>query len=117
MKINVIFFSRSLQSLDFAKKKADIFKKVVTDTCKKYAFSELMKEKEKRTKGENLIYKNLDIQTYLVSDKINSRDAIFLFKVRTQMLDVRKNYRIIGHVSYVFPIHTLNTDSKNTVKY
>ena len=72
--------------------KEDVFKKVVTDACRKYTFTELMKEKEKRKKGENLNYKKLNMQTNLVSDKIISRDAIFLFKIITQMLDVCKNY-------------------------
>ena len=91
-----------------------------------------MKEKEKCKKGENLNYKKLNMQTYLVSDKINSRDAIFLFKIRTQMLDVRKNYEskyennmtcqlCLSHTDTQQDIITclaLNTENRKiTVKY
>ena len=52
----------------------------------------LMKGKQSREKGENLHYKNLEIQSYLLNEKFKYRDALFLFKIRTEMLDVRKNF-------------------------
>ena len=77
---------------EISRKKEDSFKKEVTKACKKFTFNMLMKEKQKREKGENLHYKNLEIQSYLLNEKFKYRDAIFLFKIRTEMLDVRKNF-------------------------
>ena len=51
-----------------------------------------MHEKEKRSKGENINYNKFEMQSYLINENLKSRDAIFLFKIRTQMLEVRKNY-------------------------
>ena len=51
-----------------------------------------MEIKERKEKGRNLIFDKLKMQPYLFSDKLNSNEAIFLFKIRSRMLDVRKNF-------------------------
>ena len=40
-----------------------------------------------------LNYKKLEIQNYLLSDKITVNEAKLLFKIRTNMLEVRMNYK------------------------
>ena len=77
---------------DIAKKKEQVFKKQVIKALKLYTFNKLMIEKGKREKGENINYSRFEMQKYLVNEKFKSRDAIFLFKIRTQMLEVRKNF-------------------------
>ena len=125
-------FEISASFENIAKMKEELFKKEVTNACQKYTFKELMKEKEKREKGENLTYKKLDMQSYLYCDKIKSRDAKFLFKIRTEMLDVRKNFetKYQNNTCMTCPVCHSHTDTqqelincsalntrKNTVRY
>ena len=77
---------------EIAKIKENVFKKRVTKACRTYSFNKLMEIKERKEKGRNLVFDQLKIQPYLYSDKLNSKEAIFLFKIRSQMLEVRKNF-------------------------
>ena len=69
------------------------FKKVVKEACKSYTFKLLMKDKEKHKKGSKIIYNILEMQTYLKTDKITTKEAKLLFKIRTDMIEVKKNYK------------------------
>ena len=44
-------------------------------------------------KGNKLHYAKLDIQNYLISDKLTTHEAKLLFKIRTNMLDFRVNFK------------------------
>ena len=52
-----------------------------------------MAEKAKHKKGRKLKYNKLEIQKYLITDKISTKEAKLLFKVRTEMIEVRQNYK------------------------
>ena len=52
-----------------------------------------MKAKEGHKKGKQVKYRKLEIQRYLISDKITVKEAKLLFKIRTEMIDVRENYK------------------------
>ena len=58
-----------------------------------YVFKKLIKLKEGHKKGSKIKYKKLEIQKYLLSDKISVKEAKLLFKIRTEMLDVRQNFK------------------------
>ena len=75
----------------------------------------LMTEKERKEKGENLKYKNLDIQPYLLNEKFKSRDALFLFKIRTEMLDVRKNFKNKFMNNMTCPACQSHTDTQQDI--
>ena len=51
------------------------------------------REKSENSKGRMLNYTKLEIQNYLKSDKISVKEAKLLFKIRTNMLEVRINYK------------------------
>ena len=72
--------------------KPDMFKKKVNLACREYSFKKLLKEKGKHSKGSQVKYVEFEIQSYLKSDKITTKQAKLLFKIRSNMLDVRSNY-------------------------
>ena len=71
--------------------KEDLFKKKVTKACRNYSFKKLVNSI--RSKGNNLVYNELKMQNYLVSNKLNSNEAKFLFKIRCRMLGVKENFK------------------------
>ena len=82
------------KSFDEIKKiKVELFKKKVAKAGRKYSFSKLINEKEGHKKGNNLKYNGLKMQKYLISDKFTTKEAKFLFKIRTNMLDVKANFK------------------------
>ena len=78
----------------------DMFKKKVIEACKKYTLRNLLlkqekrREKSKESKGNKLEYNKLELQNYFKSNQINLKEAKILFKIRTNMLEVKKNYKI-----------------------
>ena len=80
----------------------DSFKKIVILACKKYSFNNLLlkqtkrQEKSENSKGNKLKYSKLQMQNYLSSSKITMKEAKLLFKIRTNMLEVKKNYKRKG---------------------
>ena len=100
---------------EIAKKKEKAFKKDVTNACKVYSFNKLLKEKEKRSKGENLIYKKFEMQSYLLNKNFKSRDATFLFKIRTEMIEVRKNYEHQFKNNMTCPVCHSHTDTQQSI--
>ena len=59
---------------------------------KKVACRYLNEEKNRKSKILNLKYSELKIQNYFITNKINSKRIIILFKARTRMLNVSHNY-------------------------
>ena len=76
-----------------SKIKVEVFKKKVAKAGRKYSFDKLMTEKERHKKGNLLKYNNLKLQNYLKSDKFTSTEAKFLFKIRSNMLNVKANFK------------------------
>ena len=72
--------------------KKEQFKGLVKMKCKKVAFTELTKEKETKSKIKHIQYKSLQIQPYLVSNKINLRRKKLIFKIRTRMIATADNF-------------------------
>ena len=60
---------------------------------KSKAFEDLLDLQSKLTKGENLMYGNLEIRSYLTSNQINSKQAQSIFRIRTRMTNVKNNYK------------------------
>ena len=52
-----------------------------------------MTEKKEHKKGKFLKYNNLKLQNYLKSDKFTTTEAKFLFKIRSNMLNVKSNFK------------------------
>ena len=71
--------------------KKEAFKGLVDSKIKEVAFSNLNKEKEKRSKVRNLKYKKLKLQNYLASKEINVRRKKLIFKIRTRMIETPEN--------------------------
>ena len=57
------------------------------------AKQEKRRQKSEHSKGRRLTYKKFEVQNYLKSEKINVNEAKLLFKIRTNMLEVRNNYK------------------------
>ena len=82
------------ESLDkISKMKLETFKKKVLKAGRKYSFDKLMIEKNKHKKGKLLKYNDLKLQNYLKSDKFTTVEAKFLFKIRSNMLNVKANFK------------------------
>ena len=94
---NPIEISMTLEEIQSMKETT--FKKKVLEACKKATFKQLLLKQQKRrdesdrSKGNKIKYKRFGLQTYLKSDKISATEAKLLFKIRTNMLDVKNNYR------------------------
>ena len=56
------------------------------------AFKYLNMLKEGHNKGDNLLYKKLECQKYLLSNELNLNEKSLLFKLRTRMTNVRSNF-------------------------
>jgi hypothetical protein len=69
------------------------FKTLVATKCREAAFKHLMDLKTSHSKMASLDYEELKIQPYFVDKTINSNDAKLLFKFRTRMVRVKRNYR------------------------
>ena len=72
--------------------KKEQFKCLVKLKCKKVAFKELSKVKETKSKVKHIQYNSLQIQPYLVSNKINLRRNKLIFRIRTRMIATADNF-------------------------
>ena len=68
------------------------FKKCLKRNLLRAAFQYLNKLRLGHSKGKNLIYGKLECQQYLLSNELNITEKLLLFKLRTQMTDVRANF-------------------------
>ena len=80
-------------NFSFEEIKKDKFKKIVKEACKKYSFKKLMNKKDRHEKGRNIKYNELKIQNYLVSEVISTQEAKMLFKIRSEMIDTKENFK------------------------
>ena len=65
------------------------FKNLVKEKVKAAAFEYLISQQNKQTKILHIQYKSLDIQEYLLGGNKNSSVAKFIFKARSQTLDIK----------------------------
>ena len=57
------------------------------------SFQYLENIKQNQSKLQNVIYKKLEIQKYLVSSKFTDTEKSLLLKLRTRMVEVRENFK------------------------
>ena len=74
---------------------AENFKKKVTNACKSYVFKKLINDMRRKDikKGSNIQYSKLEMQKYLITDKLTTKEIKFLFKLRTNMVDFKANFK------------------------
>ena len=68
------------------------FKKLVDESIHVAAFEYLLEQQKKSSKVLHIKYKDLKMQKYLKSKKVNKYFAKFTFGLRSRMLDVASNY-------------------------
>ena len=56
-------------------------------------FEDLLLKSENYSKGENLLYGNLDMRKYLKSKHLTTNQKKMIFKFRTRMINVKENFR------------------------
>ena len=71
--------------------KKDYFKKMIKMKIRNLAFSDLMREKEGKSKMRDLTYTELKMQDYLVSNELTRTEKQLLFKIRTKMINTPDN--------------------------
>ena len=69
------------------------FCNVVFKSYKLKAFEDLINESERYSKGEHLVYGNLNMRNYLKATNLDSNQKKMIFKFRTRMINVKDNYR------------------------
>ena len=69
------------------------FKKMVKTKIMEFALDKLNLSKFKHSKMDNLLYTELKIQDYLVSEDISVKQKRILFQFRTRMSNFAENYR------------------------
>ena len=80
------------ENIDEIKKiKCYKFRKLVKEACLKYSFNQLIDKI--KSKGNNLSYYNLKMRNYFSSNIITTKQCKLLFKIRTDMLDVKVNFK------------------------
>ena len=73
-------------------KSKEAFKKLVKEKCTDFAFSQLMKEAESKSKMKHLKYNKLEMQNYLKSNRLNTMQKKLLFKIRIRAVDTPDSY-------------------------
>ena len=68
------------------------WKKIVQKAMRTKAFDDLIEKQTNYLKGEDLSYGKLEIRTYLLSKNINTSQKNLIFKIRTNMINVKSNY-------------------------
>ena len=84
--------------------KKEEFAVLVKKEVRNLAFSDLMKDKEKHSKLDNIEYKEFKIQDYFVDDRIESWIAKEIFKFRTRMTQVNENFKNNFQYESICPI-------------
>ena len=86
-------FKISLSLHDIKNLSVDSFRNKVKIASKVAAFEWLMNEKKENSKVMDMAYKKYQMQEYLVSSLLETREKKFLFQLRLRMLNVKTNFR------------------------
>ena len=81
-----------LELTEIKSMKKDTFKKTVKEKCKELAMKYLLEDNEQKSKLKNFKYYQLQLQPYLTSKEISTRQKKILYRFRTRMVHVGKNY-------------------------
>ena len=93
------------------RKSKDAFKRLVRSKAKEYALRTLLKKKSQHSKMDNVSYRELKTQNYLLDEKLTTEEKKTAFKYRTRMENYGENYR--GGKSQVFcPLCSLHLDNQ-----
>ena len=68
------------------------FKKLIKTKISLAAFEYLENLRNGHKKGKNINYDKLDIQNYMTSNQLNNEEKTLLFKLRTEMTNVKSNF-------------------------
>ena len=97
---------------DYIKNKSkDAFKRIVKVKAKEYALRTLHKKQETHTKLDSLVYKEMKMQSYMLSEELKPKEKKLLFKSRTKLLDFGENYRG-GRTHVMCPLCKLHLDKQ-----
>ena len=107
----MIDFQISLSFEQIKKKSKESFKNMVKNRAKEYSLNFLKRKQESHSKMEKLIYKELKIQNYLLSDEIEYKQKQTIFRFRTRMERFGENYRA-GKNRAICPLCHLHYDSQ-----
>ena len=67
---------------------------LVKDAVRERAFNDILKAQKGHSKGKEIVYKDLGIQSYLkASSPLTTKEKLFLFSARTRGLDLRNNFK------------------------
>ena len=69
------------------------YKKYIKEKVTKSAFEHFMEEKKKHTKLDEIVYDELKIQKYLVSDKFTVKERNLLYSLRSRCHNSKNNFR------------------------
>ena len=94
MKKDLEFLNIKLSSREIAEYSKSAFKKLVKDSVKGKAFSELLIKQREHSKGREIVYRDLGLQEYLKSHSpLSIEEKQFLFAARTRGLDLKNNFK------------------------
>ena len=79
--------------------------------AKEFAMAKLLTKQSKHSKLDNLKYKELKMQNYLLSEELKSNEKKLLFKYRTRMAEYGENYRA-GRTHVMCPLCNLHFDNQ-----
>ena len=92
-------------------KSKQVFKQLVKESAKKYAFNYLMDKKLNYKKMSKLEYRSLETQSYLLDNKFTFEEKKLLFQYRTRMAKYAENFRG-GKSVTVCPLCSNHIDSQ-----
>ena len=66
--------------------------KLVKEKAKNKAFYDLIEKKDSHTKLDDIVYEKYEMQPYLKSQLLYQQDAKILFRLRSIMFNVKRNF-------------------------
>ena len=87
------------------------FKNIVKNKCREMALEKLNEKKFTHTKMNNLVYTELKIQAYLLSEELTLDQKRNIFLCRTRMADFHENYKASSDIITPCSVCKLHTDS------
>ena len=93
---------------DIQSKSKEAFKRIVKVKSKKFALERLTKKQSTHSKMENLVYKELKMQRYMLNDELNLNQKKILFKFRMSGQEWQNFEKITGEAEPRSSAHYAN---------
>ena len=94
VKKDLEFLCIKLSFKEIAEYSKSAFKKLVKDSVKRKALSELLKQQGEHSKGKEIVYRDLGLQEYLKAHSpLSIEEKQFLFAARTRGLNLKNNFK------------------------